>query len=886
MKRILIIFTIIIALCGATLAQQSNLIPFQLDLSGRLISGLDPSKLIDTSGQSPQISNFATLTNMEYTDNGIRSIRGFSSITTNRLTSHPRINNIFHFVKSNPAETHVLVQARNTDDKNSQIFVHSTSTPNRGTFTPVALHIDADGASGTAVGRFSDAPIGHVVYCNSAETPQVWGGIENSPGFVSIFDGADPDTTSAWSLDYTDAILNSKTDSDNILTFKRNSTTSSVTAYIVARLPLQGIKFYVETANTNATTTTSLRFWNGSTMTAVSNFVDGTSSGGTPLAVTGIMSFDSTESTAKVRIVDGIYGYFYKLTVPNGATATTISRITVDEPFQNLRDFWDGQFRKIAHFSFVENSILKVATTNVLDDEFTLDESTDFDASTYADIKDVDTGTEWLEAQFPERMMGLNIKIIPAHEQTLVTNLVVEYWDGENWQAVSNLRDATSSGGKTFNHSGVVTWTPLAENVEFKKQHDITSAIKGVSGEPLYSYRLTVDSNKFGNAAGLFVYHISGVPVQKKIGNFLFSLNAQGRLFLFNDQSSERNTSIVSNVATLNVLNGEDSGDPLTYGNNEGVKAAIAIHLRTTAGSRENILVLKNNATHLLLGENPEEWEVVTISDRIGCNAPLTLTVSSIGLEFAPLQSRQIAMWQGNAGIYIWDGTSIIPISDPIDNYFDQSRPEAINLDKANLSRAFFEVHDSNHYYHWMFSSKATSTNDLDTELVFDVKRQGWFRIDRAGKPLQAGTQIVSTSTGSTFSYGVIDDGDLMRLEHKTDWDGLPLTSVFETGDIPLSGSIMNETELRYLRVIMAAKETTNNSLGITHFKDTEATGTTFSLSPSRSGFRLAMPVHAPRDNTATFHRFRASMTTSAETRGFSPMALGGFFRITREVHR
>ena len=170
--------------------------------------------------------------------------------------------------------------------------------------------------------------------------------------------------------------------------------------------------------------------------------------------------------------------------------------------------------------------------------------------------------------------------------------------------------------------------------------------------------------------------------------------------------------------------------------------------------------------------------------------------------------------------------------------------------------------------------------------MIFDLKRQGWFKVDRTGKPLQAGTNIVSTSTGSTFAYGVIDDGDLMRLDHGTSWDGLPITSVFETGDIPLSGNIMTETELKYLRLITRSKATTTNSVGITHYVDTEVTGTTFSLSPSRSGFRLAMPLHSPRDNTGTFHRFRASMTTSNETRGFQPIALGGSFRITREVRQ
>ena len=876
MKRILIFFTVIILLCGGLFAQQSNLISFQLPLDGRLVSGLDPAKLIDTTGQSPQISNFATLTNMEYTDNGIRSIRGFTKITTNPLTSHPRINNIFQFVKSNPVETHILVQSRNTSDGDGKVFVHSTSTPNIGTFTPVALHTDASGAG---TGRFSDAPIGHVIYNNGAEQTQVWGGLENKPGFFSIFDGASPDTTSVWSQDFTDAVTNSSTDSENIATFKRNDTTGSTTAWIVGRLPLQGFKLYVGTPNTVATATVFVDYWNGSTMTAVTNLDDGTFSGGIPIAQTGIISFDSTEETAKVRIIDGIYGYFYRLTVPSASASTTITQVTVDEPFQKIRDFWDGIPRTILSFQVGTGTVFTDNTTNVFEDRFSYDDTTLFDESTYATVDDKGGVGSFLAFGFNERIMGLEIKFIPDKNNTINSVMTISTWDGENWQAVSDLRDGTFTDSKTFRQTGVVTWTPREENVEFKRE-------VGGRAEQLFYYRITTDNTMQGTANKLFIYHISGIPVQKKISNFKFSLNAQGRLWLFNDKAAERNISIVSNVATLNVFNGLGSGDPLFYGNDEDVQAAIPIHIRTTAGSRENILVLKNNSTHLLVGENPEEWDVVTISDRIGCNAPLTLSGSSIGLEFAPLQSKQIVIWQGSGGIYIWDGTSIIPISDSISNYFDQSKPEAIHLDRVNLSRGFFEVHDDNHYYHWMFSSKATSTNDLDTELAFDLKRQGWFRIDRTSKPLQAGTHIVSTSTGSTFAYGVVDTGDLMRLEHGTSWDGLPITSVFETGDIPLSGNIMTETELKYLRLITKSKSTTTNSVGITHYVDTEVTGTTFSLSPSNSGFRLAFPLRSPRDNTGTFHRFRASMTTSSEDRGFEPIALGGSFRVTREVRQ
>ncbi len=877
MKRVLIIFGIIVVMCGGLFAQQSNLVMFQLPLDGRLVSGLDPTKLI-ASGAKDQLSNFSTLTNFEYTDNGIRSVQGMTKITTNPVASHPQINNIFQFVKDSPSETHVLVQAYNTSNTDGQVFRFSTSAPNTGTFTPTALHSDATGAD---TGRFSDAPIGHVVYCNSKET-QVWGGIENRPGYYSVHDGTDPGSTTAWTKDYTEPILNNLTDSENIATFQRADANhfqvgiGTVTNYVITRLPIQGVKYYVSSANTR-TGTTSVDYWNGSTLTAVTSLVDGTASGGIPVAKTGTISFDSTEETAKVRITDGVYGYLYRFRFTDATDTATISQVTVDEPFQKLQDFWDGQARTIFSMQVGTGTVFTDGTTNVFEDKFSYDDSTLFDEATYISVDNKGGSGSVVLMGFDERMSGVEIKFIPEKVNTVVNTMTVSYWDGDSFASVSNLNDGTSTEATSFKQSGIVSWTPLAENVEFKRT-------VGGRKNPLYYYQFAFNNTMQGTSDKLFVYHISGIPAQKKISNYKFSLNAQGRLFLFSDQGDGRNKSIVSNVSTLNVFNGIDSGDPIFYGNDQAVEGAIEIHSRTTAGSRSNILVLKNNATFLLRGENPEEWEVVTISDRIGCNAPLTLVTTSIGLEFSPLQSKQIALWQGNGGIYLWDSTSVIPISDAISNYFDQTKPEAINLDRADISRGFFETHNDGHYYHWMFSSKATSTAHLDTELVFDLKRQGWYKMERSNALIQTGTNIVATDTGSTYAYGTVDNGEMFRLENGKAFDGASITSTFATGDIPLAGNVMTSTKLRYLRLGMVAKSTTTNSVSLVHYIDGKNTGIEHTMSPSNAGFRLAMPIKGT-NQIGTFHRFIASMTANDEDRGFEPLFLSGWYEMWRELH-
>jgi hypothetical protein len=882
MKRIFIIFAILLSICGITVAQRSEIQTFQIALNGSLISSLDPSKLIITEGDAQQFSNFATLTNFEYNDNGIQSVPGMTKITSSALLTHPRIRNIFQFIKDIPnAETHILTHAFNSGETESKVFRHSTPTPDIGAFTTTALHTDVSGVSAGA-GRFSDVPQGHVIFCNGAEAPQVWGGLENKPGYFAIFDGNDPSTDTVWIKDYTTAIWNNLTDSENVATLKRTTVAyqdvgiGSVTCYVANTLPIQGIKFYVGTAN-NRTGTVLVDYWNGSTLTAATNVVDGTSSGGIPLAQTGIISFDSTEDVAKVRIIEGVYGYFYRLIFPDATDTATISQVTVDEPFQKIRDFWDGDPRTIASLQIGTGTIFTDGTINVFRDEFSYDDSTEFDESTYISVDNKGGSGSFIAVGFNERMTGLEVKFIPDKNNTVNSVLTVSTWEGENWQAVSDLIDGTFTDSKTFRQSGIISWTPRDENVEFRRTI-------GGKKDPLFYYQLTTNNTMQGTLNKLFVYHINGIPAQKSILNYGFSLGAQGRTWLFDEESNEKNSAIVSAIDTLNVFNGNDT-KKLLFGDGSKVTAAIEVHTRTSIGSRTSILVFKNNATFLIEGSNPEDWKIRIISNSIGCNAPLSLAASSIGLEFLPLQSKQVVIWQSNSGLYLWDSTSIILISDSISNYFDQTKPEAIKLSRANKSNGFFEVYNGNHYYHWLFTSKATSTAEFDKELVFDLRRQKFFAMDRSGNPLQAGTGIVSTSTGNTFAYGALNNGNLERLNNGTDFDGNPITSIFHTGDIILGGNVMELTRLMKVRLVVKSKTTTTNSISLTHYIDGKLSGNTTMMSPSREGYRLAMPLHN-FNGIGTFHSIRGSMTTSAETRGFEPLWLGGFFQFERDIKK
>ena len=199
--------------------------PFQFGLDGKLVTSVDPTRIltVSDSGETRQ-DNFKSLKNIRYTDNGIRGVRGMTKINSTALSSHPKVRNIHHFSKSQPAESHVLVHAFNSGLTQSKVFKNDTAIPNTGDFSGTALHTDA---SGSGKGRFENAQLGRMLYCNGVET-MVWGGDEARLSRFVIFD---PNGTFLY--DYTEKVQNTLTDSSNVATLKRASNIGSETKLLL-----------------------------------------------------------------------------------------------------------------------------------------------------------------------------------------------------------------------------------------------------------------------------------------------------------------------------------------------------------------------------------------------------------------------------------------------------------------------------------------------------------------------------------------------------------------------------------------------------------------------------------------------------------------------------
>jgi len=186
----------------------------ELPLSGRLRTADDPAELISSDGKV-NIVDFQTLQNIRPKGSHKQGIGGTTKVNTTVL-ANPQVKSMFQFRKDSPAESNVLVSARDSNGLNQKVYRNGTAIPSAGDFTATALFTDSTGYGNP---MFSTAPGEKLIYCNGKDTA-IWGGSEMKPiGFI------DQDPNGTYKYDYTEQVKNSLTDSNNIATLHRRADT-------------------------------------------------------------------------------------------------------------------------------------------------------------------------------------------------------------------------------------------------------------------------------------------------------------------------------------------------------------------------------------------------------------------------------------------------------------------------------------------------------------------------------------------------------------------------------------------------------------------------------------------------------------------------------------
>jgi hypothetical protein len=329
------------------------------------------------------------------------------------------------------------------------------------------------------------------------------------------------------------------------------------------------------------------------------------------------------------------------------------------------------------------------------------------------------------------------------------------------------------------------------------------------------------------------------------------------------------------------VFNGSDSLD-VEFGGDEDLTAACSIFAQYGASLYNMNLFFKNNETWALVGSGPNDWVRYQMSALEGCPAPFTLSTFHLPVETHTGLNRNVAIWQGNNGIYISDGRSPVPIHHDVRKYFDPSNVDCMNSAYIPLSRGFLDR--KNYEWHWIFYSGAGATL---TELVFDYRRWKWYKTDRGtSNQLLCGIMPVD-SNQETYCYAA-NGGYMVRINNGTQFVGVATNNIVQTlriGDIPQADNDpFMETMIRHILVASVAKATTANSITMTHYSDTAtAPDGTWTMSPKSTGKRVAINIKNANTPPALLHSIQLTLTTSDEAQGLEPLYLGLASRPVKE---
>lgn len=634
--------------------------------------------------------------------------------------------------------------------------------------------------------------------------------------------------------------------------------------YIGSTLPAQGFKFYIATANTTAGST-SVDYWGGAAWTSVSSLVDGTADTGKPLAQTGSISFDSTALSAKVKVINGNPLYWYRVSFTDIDATTAIYYLTVNTPFQKIKDIWDGIPRTALSFLFWNGTKYIDYTLNVAEDSYD-----SLDTASFVALDSMAT-SRYLLCGFDVPQTALAFDFIPGKgNATASTVMNVDYWNGTAWTTVGAKEDGTSANGVSFAQSGVVSWSAPSTGTEFATDPN--------NSVPLYYYKISFTKNLDSEVE---LFYLSGIPAQKELGNYAAPIYAANQLYFINQTDGYKNKVIRSAPYTATVWNGDQYFEDY-IGDEDALIAGAPMYAQLGSSLYEIVVLCKRSETWMLVQDNEGNTAKYQVSSTVGCAAPGTMKSLNIGtMASGQGTNKSVLIWQGADAIYMFDGRSPISISEDIRDVFDRNISTSLKTSLIDKSQAFFDINRME--YHWLCATGASATT-LNREFVYDLKVGAWYEIERgSGNRLQCGIEVQDTY-GNNYVYGAIETAYLERLEYGTTFDSTSIAHTAQTGAFALDDSYGIESIIRGIRLGTLATNTTTSTIAGSYYKDTNATADyTFTMAPQATGKSIAQPVQQlGSEGPATLHSFKLVMTTNNETIGFEPYYLALFFKPVR----
>jgi len=506
-----------------------------------------------------------------------------------------------------------------------------------------------------------------LIMSNGVDQHQIYCGTESYVEKFIVYKGAAaiPDIPQM-GVDYSVRVRNNRSSEVALLT-SLGAITAYDCVYICVPVPVKGFGFVIGHANTTVCSAAIQYYNSASGWVAASDFVDGTASGGAPLATDGSMTF----TAPNVRVDDetdglipryqfGRSGFWYRL-VFDGTLSNPvhIETVTFQSDFQSIVNVWDG--------------VVPYAVEVMVEQD---PESANWNTygAAAVEVGGLEAGRKVMIAS-ADPIEGIYIDV----GNTPTTGAAIrslKYWDGSAMQIIyqvdlgEGVIGEINDGTDNVRNSGWITFGRKASE-ELQFQSNLNYA---------YWYELTFDDA----IGGEITFSIQLMPYFDIADLGVGQCNAVWKdraVYSFDQYPSYI---YISKQGYPLVLNGSDYGI-LRVGDGRSNKIVNMKSYKDSLIVWQEEKGVEGGCVTLFSGSTPTNISRSVLSSRIGTmNAKSVAVVEGVETATADkattLEEKiaTLVFFLSSSGVCVTNGYTISIVSDDIQNYFDPTKDECI----------------------------------------------------------------------------------------------------------------------------------------------------------------------------------------------------------------
>jgi hypothetical protein len=451
-------------------------------------------------------------------------------------------------------------------------------------------------------------------------------------------------------------------------------------------------------------TNLSLEYNAGGVWKPVTGLSDGTSGGGISFDHSGLITWDQIET--EYQALYEVPGFWFRLKWDDDLSINVeLSRVAFNgKPCQELQVIGDGQ-----------TDLPMVYVYNDVSENVTADYTVEVSDNTIPSVAYLndrpESGTpvpmgpgDWNYTGYLVRFNGTTRTLHPAYNNQNVSDLSAEYWDGENWTALT-IEDGTSEDGITLTRKGKISWS-IPDNWR--------------TCRPLGHGWPTGYYVRFGVSAAIsektFIAEVRVHPIEDTLAKHKYVVTFRDRMVLLNRPDAPDQLTISRRLEEYGWT-GEDSASLRVGGQDELVGGRDAFNQVFTA---------KTEAWYMLNGYNPSTFAAeraetggqTPINNHVIIAAPYT---------DADGKNKQALAFINQYGAWVFTGLQAVSIS--LDVNWWESDGTNPRLDLNNLYKATGVFLPSRNWLVWsvpMITGDDTEQTTCNRLICYDLTSKTW----------------------------------------------------------------------------------------------------------------------------------------------------------------